>query len=169
VEPPPPLPEVPPPVRFDGVTLTNPGAGSSFAITPGSGDDFEGPVRPGSPTGDPRGTDDGVEGGGGTPEVPPPDLSRRPSPPSLSAALQRNFPPGARRRGIAGIAVVSLRVRPTGEVDEVRVQRESVSGQGFGQACVTTVRASRWTPALNHQGNPTAARVRFHCEFRVVY
>ncbi len=171
--PPPPPPEAPPPeapapVRFDGVTLTNPGAGSGFAITPGSGEDFEGPVRPGSPSGDPNGVPGGT--GAAPADTPPPrDLSRRPSPPALGGALQRNFPPGARRRGIAGVAVVSLRVGPTGDVDQIRVQSESVSGQGFGQACVTTVSGSRWTPALNAQGNPAPARVRFRCEFRVIY
>ena len=67
------------------------------------------------------------------------------------------------------MAVVSVEVQPTGEAGGIRLQRESVAGQGFGQACISTVRGSRWTPALNEAGNPIATRVNFRCEFRINY
>jgi TonB family protein len=92
-------------------------------------------------------------------------LSRKPVPPPLAGALERNYPAAARKQGQGGDAKVRARVEPTGEVRQVTITSES--SQGFGEACRRTLLASKWTAPLSDAGRPVATWVSYRCKFRV--
>lgn len=182
--PPPPAPGPPPqadpepeePLDLTGLTLTS--EGGSFAVAAGDGTEREGPIGPPPPRTVPRGRPDGVPGGtggGGTEEgTGPPvvafrDLSRRPEQPSgLGERLEQLYPPEARSQGLDGQAIVRFRIEPDGSLSGLRVVSESVSGFGFGAACVQSLRGQRFSPPLDRNGNAVATIVtRFPCSWRV--
>jgi TonB family protein len=93
------------------------------------------------------------------------DLSARPSPPSLGAALERNYPADARQRGLSGTAKVRARIDPDGVVRRVTLVEESAAG--FGTACSRTVNGSRWAPPKDKAGRSVATEIRYTCRFVV--
>jgi periplasmic protein TonB len=93
------------------------------------------------------------------------DLSRKPRAPSLDASLRQNYPLELRRRGVEGQAEVRVIVSPLGRVEHVSVASESAPG--FGQACKTTLLASRWTEPLDRNGNPIGTRLTYRCRFQM--
>jgi TonB family protein len=148
---------------FTGTTLTNDGPGAGWTSATGNGEAMHGPVgRPGA-----RVTGRSIEGqaDSGVPIVGVGNLARPPEPPALATALERVYPPEARRKGLAGTARVRLRVMPAGEVRELALIAES--GPGFGEACRQTLRASRWSPPLDRSGQPVSTFVQYTCRFEV--
>lgn len=153
------------PLDLSGVTLTN-DDGPSFGMALGNGRAFHGPIGTGRavaaqqaamPTPAPAAT--------GPMLVAAADLSERPTPPALEAALRRNYPREARERGIGGSARVRARVEPNGSVRQVRIESESFSG--FGDACQKTLAASRWSSPRDREGRAVATEIRYTCRFVV--
>jgi outer membrane biosynthesis protein TonB len=97
--------------------------------------------------------------------VPASNLSERPAPPALDAALRRNYPDAARRSAIEGSAVTIVRIERDGAVRSVRVVSETEPG--FGAACRQTLLASRWSTAKDLHGHAVATEVRYTCRFKV--
>jgi TonB family protein len=176
-EPPPPTPDEPPPpaaetpVDFANLTLTNQGK-SSFAVTPSSGVEQEGPLGPaGVNTGQRR---DGVVGGtpGGTGDldakvVPVADLGRPPKMPvGLDALIERFYPRAARAQAIEGKARVRLRIDANGSARILSVADDGT--HGFGDSCRQVLRAApRWEPPVDRNGRPVATEINFTCNFEV--
>jgi hypothetical protein len=92
-------------------------------------------------------------------------LSRKPTPPSLSASLARNYPQTARNMGQNGEASVQALVEASGEVQRAKVTTESSSG--FGEACRRSLIGSRWGVPLDRAGRPVATWITYRCKFRV--
>lgn len=170
-----PLNEDPPPEEpeeLTGFTLTGDG---SFAVESGNGQSRTNPVANTRPSGRP----DGVEGGTGTGGmgtgmgptlVPVRNLSRRPEPPSaqtIARCLEENYPRAARRQGLSGVASVRAQIGPSGGVSNLSVRSESVSGEGFGQACMRCLRDRPWSPPLSRGGQPVSTRITYTCDFIV--
>jgi periplasmic protein TonB len=97
--------------------------------------------------------------------VPVGSLSRRPGAPGLDAELERNYPREARRAGISGTAKLRVRIHADGRVG--RVEQVSESHPGFGDACARTVRAARWEPPLDRDGQAVATEIVYVCKFEV--
>jgi TonB family protein len=93
------------------------------------------------------------------------DLSRKPRAPSLDASLRQSYPLELRRRGVEGQAEVRVTITPLGRVEQVSIASESAPG--FGQACRTTLLASRWTEPLDRDGNPIGTRLTYRCRFQM--
>jgi protein TonB len=161
-EPPPPVPApaAPPPPELSGVTMTGSGP-AAFTMPSGDGQAREGPlgaVGNGAPV--VREAPPAVRG----PRVVPlGELGARPVPPSLAQALSRNYPPEARRRGIAGKASVRARIDADGVPRALRVVEESFTG--FGTACRDTLGASRWSPPRDRDGSAVSSEVLYTCRF----
>ena len=165
--PPPPADAPPPPAASDGVTLAGDGSGAGFAMPLGTGGGLEPTrLRNLSP----------VNVAPATAPAPSPaksepllvalnDLSSRPSPPSLGSALEHNYPPEARRRGLSGTAKVRARIDPDGLVRRVSLLEES--GPGFGAACSRTLSGSRWAAPKDKAGRAVATEIRYTCRFVV--
>ena len=171
-------PEEVQPLDFTGITLT--GEGGDFAVSAGDGTDREGPIGPApmratSATGMGTGGGGGEPGGTGPPLVASADLSRRPQPPSgaqsqLRSCLLENYPAEARRQGIEARVRATLRINPSGAIASVRIRSESVTGQGFGQACSRCLGdLPNWSSPLDRRGNPVATREPAFCDFSVRY
>jgi TonB family protein len=97
--------------------------------------------------------------------VPVSELARRPHAPDLDAELERNYPIELRRAGIPGRASLRLQISPEGRVGSIEVVSESHAG--FGDACVRTVRQSRWEPPLDVEGRAVATAIIYVCSFEV--
>jgi protein TonB len=162
-EPAPPLPTATP----DGVTLAADGNGAAFAMPLGGGGALE-PTRerapaplnvpaPAAPAPSPAKVEPALVAVG--------DLSSRPSPPSLGAALERNYPADARRRGLSGTAKVRARIDPDGVVRRVSLLDETAAG--FGGACSRALQGSRWAPPKDKAGRAVATEIRYTCRFVV--
>ncbi|HEX7476259.1 MAG TPA: energy transducer TonB [Polyangiales bacterium] len=174
-DPEPPKPAAPPPaaaeapVDFTGVTLTADG-NSTWASAVGNGKALTGPApRVAAVTGrDRAGAADGVVGGGPA-LVNEASLSRKPVPPTgMDQLLEKNYPPRARAQGVSGTALLAVRIGADGRVGELRIIRET-SDYGFGDACIKTLRGSRWQAPLDRRGNPVATDIRYSCDFEVGY
>jgi protein TonB len=163
---PPPPAAAEPPVS-EGVTLAGDGTGNAFSMPLGNGGSLE-PTRPRAPAPvnvpapvtpapAPRVTEPPVVAVG--------DLSSRPSPPSLGAALERNYPADARQRGLSGSAKVRARIDPDGVVRRVTLVEESAAG--FGAACSKTLNGSRWAAPKDKAGRSVATEIRYTCRFVV--
>lgn len=162
---PPPTPVVSPPAVSDGVTLAGDGSGLGFAMPLGNGGALE-PTRvrslPAAPApAVPAPTPAKVE----PLLVPVGDLSSKPSPPALGAALERNYPADARRRGLSGTAKVRARIDSDGVVRRVSLLEES--GPGFGTACSKALNGSRWAAPKDKAGRAVATEIRYTCRFVV--
>jgi protein TonB len=154
------------PLDLSGVTLTNAGD-SSFSMPVGNGQAFTGAIGPGSGRGlaraeapaaaapTPRGPD----------VVPLSDLSSRPVPPALDGALRQNYPEEARRRAVGGTASIRARLDPDGILRRVQVQSETFAG--FGNACRRTLEGSRWSAPRDRAGRAVATEIRYTCRFQV--
>jgi protein TonB len=108
------------------------------------------------------------------PSAPPPaapitqplaKLSRKPVPPSLAAALERNYPSDARRLGKSGEAKVRALIDARGHATRLTVTSES--SPGFGAACQKTLLQSQWTPPLGPHGEATGTFVTYRCRFQI--
>jgi periplasmic protein TonB len=164
--PPPPVQPATPP--SEGVTLAGDGSGNAFSMPLGNGGALE-PTRTRAPA--PVNLP--------APVAPPPtarapsepplvavgDLSARPSPPALGAALEQNYPADARRRGLSGTAKVRARIDPDGVVRRVTLVEESAAG--FGGACSRTLNGSRWAAPKDKAGRSVATEIRYTCRFVV--
>ena len=170
--PPPDVPAAPPPAAespadFTGVTMTNDGPGTGWSSATGNGEAMKGPVgRPGA-----RVTHRNVDGGDadlgrtGPAVVAAADLSRPPVAPDLTAALARHYPPDARAKGLAGKAVLRVRIQPDGHVGDTKL--ESETAPGFGAACQATLRGAPWSAPVDRQGRSVATYVKYTCRFEV--
>jgi TonB family protein len=153
---------------FTGVTMTNGGAGATWASATGDGGAMKGALgRPGA-----RVTRRNVDGEGadivrhpGPPIVAASDLSRPPVAPDLASALARAYPAAARSKGLAGRAVVHARILPDGHVADLSLVSESETG--FGAACQATLRGSVWSPPVDRQSRPVSTSVNYTCRFEV--
>lgn len=143
------------PIDFTSTVFSNDGPGLA--------------VGGGGPTAGPRAAQASSRAASSAPPplrlVPPSLLSRRPRAPGLDTELERQYPAEARRSGIAGSAVLRVRILPDGRVGETRVISES--WLGFGPACERTVRAARWEPPLDRGGMPVATEITYTCRFEV--
>ena len=157
------------PADFTGVTLTNSGPGPGWSSATGSGDAMRGPIgTPGAKvTGRSRAGSDmaGVRDTGPA-VVGLADLSRAPQSPDLADALERFYPPEARRSGLAGKAVVRARVMPDGHIADLAVVTETTGG--FGEACKNTLRGSQWTPPVDRSGRLVSTFIMYNCRFEVL-
>ena len=157
-----PLDENPPeeePEELTGFTLTGDG---SFTVDGGNGQSRMDPIGTQRPPGRPDGVEGGMGTGGmgtgmGPTVVPVRNLSRRPEPPTaqtIARCLEENYPRAARRQGLSGVASVRAQIGPSGGVSNLSVRSESVSGEGFGQACIQCLRGRPWSPPLSRAGQP---------------
>jgi protein TonB len=168
--PPAPATEPKAPVDLSGVTLTNADGAGSFAMPSGDGSERAGPLGPlgrkpvvSAP---PLPTPAPAAHGPAAPEiVPSKDLSERPVPPSLDAALRAYYPDDARRRSISGTASLRVRIGSDGRIREAAVVSESFPG--FGSACQKAVLGSRWSPPRDRDGRAVQTEVRYTCRFVV--
>jgi TonB family protein len=176
MEPEPPPPDAKPaaeaPVDLTGVTLTG-GEGSSWSSVVGNGAALKGPAaRIGKVTGNNRaGTDDGAIGGKGKAPalVNEASLSRKPVPPEgMDALLVQYYPARARAQGVAGSALLRVRILADGRVGDMKIVRES-DDYGFGSACTKLLQLRRWQPPLDRRGTPVATEISYLCEFEVGY
>ena len=97
--------------------------------------------------------------------VPLKELSRQPKPPSLGAALKRNYPKTARQQGLSGEAKVRARIDASGAIVAAKLVLESSSG--FGEACRKTLLGSRWSAPLDKRGKPVPTWISYRCRFRI--
>jgi hypothetical protein len=161
----------PDPVDLTGTTLTgSDGAGWSSAL--GNGQRIEAPVRssgaitPQFTASIARSKAPAVTGTRSAPElVAVADLSAKPVPPPLDSQLLGNYPPAAKRQGIAGKAVVSARIDADGVVRKVDICSES--GPGFGAACQQTLFGSLWSVPRDRGGRAVNTMIYYTCDFRV--
>jgi outer membrane biosynthesis protein TonB len=172
--PPPSASAAPPPeaetlADFTGVTLTNTVAGAAgWSSATGNGQAMRGAIgRPGARVtgrnvdGDP----DSTSHAPGPPVVGEADLSRRPVAPDLTSALARAYPDEARRKALAGRAVIRALVLPDGHLTRISTQLESAPG--FGAACARTLRESRWSPPLDRSARAVSTFISYTCRFEV--
>lgn len=177
-----PLPEMPPeappaapPPELSGTTLVAAAEqGAGWSAPQGSGSARDGMVRagavgsiapPGAP-GPPRASQT-VRPAQAPPQpeaLPLSQLSRRPSPPPLTAALERNYPAAARSIGQSGDASVRARIEANGDLRLADVVVETAPG--FGDACRRTLLASTWSAPLDRTGKPVATWITYRCRFR---
>jgi len=158
-------------VDLTGVTLT--AEGGTFAMSAGSGERREAPLRAGAraappPKKEPKraaSSKPTPPANPGPRVLPLADLSRRPAAPNLNGELQRLYPAAARAAGISGTATVRARISASGVAGTVRLVSES--GVGFGSACLQTVSGSRWSPPLDAAGHPVATEITYRCKFLV--
>lgn len=97
--------------------------------------------------------------------VPLAQLSKRPEPPPLTRALERNYPARARSLGRSGEAKVRARIERDGTLQVAKLLFETSAG--FGEACRSTLLASRWTAPLDARGKPAATWITYVCKFRI--
>jgi len=173
---PPETPPAAPPPELTGTTLVADGEqGAGWSAPQGSGSARDGMVRSGA-----VGSIAPQSVPGPTraspiirPAQPPqlPDalplsqLSRKPSPPPLTAALERNYPAAARGIGQSGDASVRARIEANGELRLANIVVETAAG--FGDACRRTLLASKWSAPLDRTGKPVATWITYRCKFRI--
>ncbi len=153
------------PLRLAGLRLSNAGPGGlAIAGVGGRGGGHRtGPSRPAPPASAPRHVPQEL-----APRVVAlSDLSRRPTPPNLNAALLRYYPAELRRRGVEGQAMVRLQLSATGGVRSATLLSESNSG--FGEACRRMLRESRWAPGLDAAGKAVETSLVYRCRFTVEF
>ncbi len=153
------------PLRLAGLRLSNAGPGGLAIAGVGGrgGGRRTGPSRPAPPAPAPRHVPQQL-----APRVVAlSDLSRRPTPPNLNAALLRHYPAELRRRGVEGQAMVRLQLSATGGVRSATLLSESNSG--FGEACRRMLRESRWAPGLDAAGKAVETSLVYRCRFTVEF
>lgn len=161
-----PPPDAPPAPELSGNTLLGEGE-AGWTAPAGNGAERAGPIHAGAPVAA------AVPAPARPAPVPAPavsmeplaQLSRKPVPPALASALERNYPAAARRQGKSGEAKVRALIDAFGRVASVTIHFES--GPEFGAACKQTLLPSQWTPPLGQLGKPTSTFVTYRCKFRV--
>lgn len=158
------------PVDLSGVTLTNADGIGGFAMPTGDGRQRSGPLGPLGPkpvtSAAPTPLPVQAAPAPAAPEiVASKDLSERPVPPSLDAALRAYYPDDARRRAVSGTASLRVRIGSDGRIREASVVSESFPG--FGSACQRAVQGSRWSPPRDRDGRAVQTEVRYTCRFVV--
>jgi TonB family protein len=169
-EPPPAAAPPPAPVDLTGVTLTNDSGGSAWSSAVGNGSALNGPVGPIGPVTSVKPAASAsahpvAVRAAEIPVVAVSDLSARPVPPELAGSLRDHYPALAKQRGIGGSASVRARIEPDGRVR--RVDLESETFAGFGDACKQTLAGSRWTAPRDRDGRAVATLIRYTCRFVV--
>jgi protein TonB len=159
----------PSPPELTGTTLLG-AQGEGFTAPQGSGGAREGAIlagvsRPIAPKPTRHDTARVAAKPPSTPVLSLKELSRKPVPPALGSALERNYPSDARSLGKSGNAKVRARIEPSGEVRIATIAFETSSG--FGDACKKTLLGSRWSAPLDRSGRPVATWVTYQCKFRV--
>jgi protein TonB len=155
--------EAPPP-ELTGVTLTG-GDGASFGTPEGNGAPRENAITVGAGRAVPAKVARRAEPPAPLPALPLSQLSQRPVPPPLEAALERNYPRQARQLGKSGEAKVRARIEPSGEIHVASVV--SATSPDFGEACRRTLMGSRWSAPLDENGRRAATSVYYRCKFRI--
>jgi TonB family protein len=170
--PPPPTPSAAPPAEevadFTGVTLTAEG-GSSWSTAVGSGGALKGPVGK-IGHGAAQGPQLAAKAGPIGPRTVALDsLARKPqAPPGLDVLLERNYPRRARLQGVEGEVRVSMRILPSGRIENIQVLQERPGGFDFAAACRETLRqAPPFVAPLDRTGAAVATNIEFHCTFEV--
>lgn len=85
---------------------------------------------------------------------------------ALHRLLRQNYPNQAREAGIEGYAKLELVVTRRGRPESIRILG-SHGHPDFGEACLRTVKRSRWRPAKDREGRRIAVRVRYRCRFSI--
>lgn len=161
----------PSPVDMSGVTLTgNDGAGWSSMM--GNGLAMDAPIAPTvvAPS-QPKTAEPVPKTATVAPSRPAPllvplrELAEKPIPPALNPKLVANYPPFAKRQGIAGKAKVRARIDVDGMVRQASVLSES--SEGFGAACRQTLLGSSWSRPRSLTGQAVATEIYYTCDFRV--
>lgn len=169
--PPAPKPAVAP-VDLSGLTLTN-GVGEGGWAPMGDGSTRSGPIGPIGPS-EKRAVASTTQAtkpvvtrtAASEPAlVSSRDLSERPRPPALEAALKAYYPAEARLRAISGSATLRVRIEPNGRVKSASILNESFGG--FGAACQKALLSSVWSPPRDRDGRAVATEVRYTCRFVV--
>ncbi len=160
-------PEPEPAPELTGNTLVSDGA-DGFEAQRGSGAERRGPVRAGVSHPTPKRT---VQTSKPAPPksaapavLPLAKLSKHPLPPALGDALERNYPPSARRQGLSGEAKVRARIDADGVIRVTNIASETTGG--FGAACVKTLSGSKWSTPLDKEGKPVGTWISYRCKFR---
>lgn len=100
------------------------------------------------------------------PPVAPPrsPVVDNPKPPAdVADALEQHFPLAAALDGRSGSADVLLNVKKNGLASPRKMLKESAPG--FGRACARAMRATRWNPARQQNGQYLDYRVYYTCNF----
>ncbi len=90
-----------------------------------------------------------------------PELDRKPS---LVAMPEPEYPPLAKRAGVAGRAVLAVRVGYDGFPQDIEIVSEDPAGYGFGRYAVKAAQKAVFVPALYHQ-EPVFCLVTMEIEF----
>jgi TonB family protein len=164
-----PLPEAPAPTEpeLTGTTLVA-AASNGIALPAGNGEARRGVVTAGARRNAPRRptpAEPKPVPAPTTKTVPLSALSRKPVPPPLMGLLERHYPAEARRMGLAGEARVRALIAADGRIVQTRIAAQSAAG--FGAACSTALRQSRWEPPLDRRGKPAATWITYRCKFRI--
>ena len=159
-----PPPEAPPTPALSGKTLLGEGE-AGWAAPAGNGAERDGPIHARAPGTAPAPAPAGATLAPAASTEPLAQLSRKPVPPALASALERNYPAGARRQGKSGEAKVRALIDALGRVASVTVHFESAPE--FGAACKQTLLQSQWTPPVGRLGKPTATFITYRCKFRI--
>src|SRR5262245_19137678 len=64
-------------------------------------------------------------------------------------AVDKHYPPAARKAGLDGFVVVDVMINEAGQVLEAQVISESPSGQGFGLAALDAAKTFEYENPLN--------------------
>ncbi len=160
------------PVDLSGVTLSNDSGDASWSSPLGDGSAWSGPlsgvrakVAPSVPPASSVAVTARPAAQAAPALVAVSDLSQKPQPPPLDAALRAYYPAEARQRAISGSASLRLRIDPDGRVRTASVLSESFAG--FGDACRRALLNSSWTPPKDQSGRAVATEVRYTCRFVV--
>jgi outer membrane biosynthesis protein TonB len=158
------------PVDLTGVTLTS-RDGSDWSSITGNGLAIDAPTQPTVvATHQPpiskayANTGPSAKAQTQPPLVPLRELTIKPTPPELDRKLAENYPPTAKRQGLAGKARVLARVDADGTVRQTSVIFESSAG--FGTACRQTLLGSKWSPPRDRTGRAVATQIYYSCDFR---
>lgn len=80
----------------------------------------------------------------------------------VNGLLERSYPPGLRKEGVSGTALLELRIDTQGRVVDARVI--SATERAFGEAASRSLAAARFAPA-RAQGRAVSARIQWPVAF----
>jgi TonB family protein len=87
------------------------------------------------------------------------------TPPQVLVARSAEYPPTARRHGLAATVVLAVLVDATGTVTDVRVVESDDVGHGFDEAASTAARGTTYRPAVRDgEPGPMWTQLRFEFE-----
>jgi TonB family protein len=171
----PPPPAAPKTIDLSGVTLSNESGDAGWSSPSGDGSSRHGPLGPIGKAGKashlpaPKAPPAPRPAAVAPPQRPAlvasSDLSDKPHPPTLDAALRRHYPAEARMRAISGTASLRVRIDADGRVRSASLLSETFGG--FGDACQKAVLGSTWSPPRDKDGRAVATLVRYTCRFKV--